>query len=315
MRSNSNLHKAKKAKNDEFYTRLEDIEKELTHYEGQFKGKIVLCNCDDPTMSAFWKYFHLNFTKLGLKKLISTHYEVDKPTYKMEYKGGNDNDIKVGIKTPLKSNGDFRSQECLNVLDECDIVVTNPPFSLFRQYVAVLMEHKKKFLIIGNKNAVKYKGIFPLLKNNEVWLGFNRPSNFITPDGNTQKLNGLTRWFTNLGAMQDKKLILREKYIPEKYQKYDNYDAINVNKVAEIPVDYDGVMGVPITFIDKYNPKQFEILGFTQRNDDPYRLFKYTKEQYLNANDLNACATIKINGIPKMVYTRILIRKRNTRHR
>ena len=170
--ANSNLHKAKNAKNDEFYTQLTDIEKELMHYKAHFKDKIVLCNCDDPTWSAFWKYFHLNFNTLGLKKLISTHYDKTKPTYKMEYMGGNDNDIEVGIKTPLESNGDFRSQECLDLLDECDIVVTNPPFSLFREYVAILMEHDKKFIIWGNNNAITHKEFFPLLKKNKVWLGY-----------------------------------------------------------------------------------------------------------------------------------------------
>lgn len=155
--ANANLHKAKNAKNDEFYTQLTDVSKELMHYKQHFKDKIVLCNCDDPTWSAFWRYFHLNFSALGLKKLISTHYDKTEPTYKKEYKGGDDNNIEVGVKTPLEGNGDFRNRECLDILDEADIVVTNPPFSLFREYVAVLMEHKKKFLIIGSKNAITYK--------------------------------------------------------------------------------------------------------------------------------------------------------------
>ena len=169
--ANANLHKAKDAKNDEFYTQLTDVAKELMHYKAHFKDKIVLCNCDDPTWSAFWKYFHLNFAELGLKKLISTHYDREEATYKMEYTGGNDNDIDVGVKTPLEGNGDFRNQECLDLLDECDIVVTNPPFSLFREYVAVLMEHKKKFLILGNMNALTYKEIFPLIRDNQLWYG------------------------------------------------------------------------------------------------------------------------------------------------
>lgn len=260
--ANANLHKAKDAKNDEFYTQLTDVAKELMHYKSHFKDKIVFCNCDDPTWSAFWKYFHLNFAELGLKKLISTHYDREEATYKMEYTGGDDNDIEVGVKTPLEGNGDFRNKECLDLLDECDIVVTNPPFSLFREYVAILMEHKKKFLIIGNKNAITYKEFFPLLKDNKVWVGCNSPSEFGTPDGITKKINGLTRWFTNLDvAKRHEKLILWKKYTPEEYPKYDNYDAINVNKVAEIPCDYDGVMGVPITFLDSYNPEQFEIVG------------------------------------------------------
>lgn len=265
MVKNANLHKAKNAKNDEFYTQLTDVAKELMHYKKHFKDKIVFCNCDDPTWSAFWKYFHLNFAELGLKKLISTHYDREEATYKMEYTGGDDNDIEAGLKTPLEGNGDFRNQECLDLLDECDIVVTNPPFSLFRDYVAVLMEHEKKFLIIGNKNAITYKEFFPLLKDDEVWIGCNSPAEFSTPDGMTKKLNGLTRWFTNLDvAKRHEKLILWKNYTPEEYPTYDNYDAINVNKVAEIPCDYDGVIGVPITFMDKYNPEQFEIVGLLQ---------------------------------------------------
>ena len=169
---NANLHKAKDAKNDEFYTQLTDVSKEMMHYKQHFKNKIVFCNCDDPTWSAFWKYFHLNFAELGLKKLISTHYDREEATYKMEYTGGDDNNIEVGVKTPLEGNGDFRNQECLDLLDEADIVVTNPPFSLFREYVAVLMKHKKKFIIWGNNNAITYKEFFPLLKANKVWLGY-----------------------------------------------------------------------------------------------------------------------------------------------
>ncbi len=165
MAANANLHKAKEQKNDEFYTQLTDVSKELMHYKEHFKGKVVFCNCDDPTWSAFWKYFHLNFEALGLKKLISTHYDKNESTYKMEYTGGNDNDVEVGIKTPLEGNGDFRSQECVDILKESDIVVTNPPFSLFREFVAVLMEHEKKFIIWGNNNAITFKEFFPLLKD------------------------------------------------------------------------------------------------------------------------------------------------------
>ena len=267
MAANANLHKAKNAKNDEFYTQLTDVSKELMHYKQHFKDKIVFCNCDDPTWSAFWKYFHLNFEALGLKKLISTHYDKTEPTYKMAYTGGDDNDIEVGVKTPLEGNGDFRNQECLDLLDEADIVVTNPPFSLFREYVACLMEHKKKFLIIGNKNAITYKEFFPLIKEDKVWLGYASPSEFNTPDGITKKLNGLTRWFTNLDhKKRHEKLILWKNYTSEEYPTYDNYDAINVDKVDQIPCDYDGVMGVPITYLDKHNPDQFEILGYTAKD-------------------------------------------------
>ena len=258
MAKNDNLHKAKDAKNDEFYTRIEDVAEELRHYKKHFAGKVVFCNCDDPTWSAFWRYFHLNFSELGLKKLIATHYDRTEPTYKMEYEGGNDNDVEVGVKTPLEGNGDFRSKECLDLLDECDIVVTNEPFSLFREYVGTLMQHGKKFLIIGNKNAITYKEFFPLLKENKVWIGYSSPSEFDTPNGMTKKINGLTRWFTNLDIQKrHEKLILWQRYYDddgnplldaeERYPHYDNYDAINVDRVADIPVDYKGVMGVPIT--------------------------------------------------------------------
>lgn len=272
MAKNENLHKAKDAKNDEFYTRIEDVAEELRHYKKHFAGKVVFCNCDDPTRSAFWRYFHLNFSELGLKKLIATHYDRTEPTYKMEYEGGDDNDVEVGVKTQLEGNGDFRSEECLDLLDECDIVVTNPPFSLFREYVATLIAHNKKFLIIGNKNAITYKEFFPLLKENKVWIGYTSPAEFNTPDGMTKKMNGLTRWFTNLDIQKrHEKLILWQRYyddngnplpdVDERYPKYDNYAARNVDKVADIPMDYKGVMGVPITFMDKYNPDEFEIVG------------------------------------------------------
>ncbi len=280
MAKNDNLHKAKDAKNDEFYTRIEDVAEELRHYKKHFAGKVVFCNCDDPTWSAFWRYFHLNFAELGLKKLISTHYDRTGPTYKMEYEGGDDNNVEVGVKTPLEGNGDFRSKECLDLLDECDIVVTNEPFSLFREYVGTLMQHGKKFLIIGNKNAITYKEFFPLLKE------------FDTPNGMTKKINGLTRWFTNLDIQKrHEKLILWQRYYDndgnpmpdadERYPHYDNYAAINVDRVADIPVDYKGVMGVPITFMDKYNPDEFEIVGGSMFDDTPCRVEKnYSDDKY-----------------------------------
>lgn len=266
--ANTNLHKAKTAKNDEFYTQLTDVAKELMHYKKHFKDKIVFCNCDDPTWSAFWKYFHLNFAELGLKKLISTHYDREEATYKMEYTGGDDNDIEVGVKTPLEGNGDFRNQECLDLLDESDIVVTNGPFSLFRDLISILEGHNKKFLIIGNKNAITYKEFFPLLKEDKVWIGYENSSEFMTPDGMTKKMQGLCRWFTNLDIQKrHEKLILWKHYTPEEYPTYDNYPGINVDKVSEIPCDYDGVMGVLITFLDKYNPEQFEIVAFRKGDD------------------------------------------------
>lgn len=274
---NKNLLNAKKRKNDEFYTLYSDVVEELQHYKNHFAGKVVYCNCDDPTWSAFRRYFHLNFAELGLKKLISTHYERTEPTYKMEYEGGDDNNVEDGVKTQLEGNGDFRSKECLDLLDECDIVVTNPPFSLFREYVRTLIEHGKKFLIMGNVNAITSKEFFPLLKENKVWIGYSSPSEFDTPNGMTEKLGNLVRWYTNLGIQKrHDKLILRQRYydddgnhLPdadERYPNYDNYDAINVDKVADIPVDYKGVMGVPITFFDKHDRNQFRIVGI---NNNP----------------------------------------------
>lgn len=280
MAGNSNLHRAKEAKNDEFYTQLSDVENELVHYREHFRGKTVFCNCDDPTWSAFWKYFHLNFGFLGLKRLISTHYDKEQSTYMMEYLGGDDNDVSVGTKTPLKGNGDFRNEECLELLRQSDIVVTNPPFSLFREFVGTLMENGKKFVVIGNKNAVTYKEMFPLLRSDEVWIGYYSPSEFGTPSGTTKKINGLSRWFTNLDIKKrHDKLILYKHYSPEEFPKYDNYDAINVDNVSDIPLDYDGVMGVPITFRDKYNPEQFEIVAFRKGEDGKDLVFTRERVQ------------------------------------
>lgn len=310
--ANANLRKARDTKNDEFYTQLTDVAKELVHYKEHFKGKIVLCNCDDPTWSAFWKYFHLNFAELGLKKLISTYYDREETTYKMEYTGGDDNDIEVGVKTPLEGNGDFRNQECLDLLDECDIVVTNPPFSLFREYVAILMEHKKKFLIVGNKNAIAYKEFFPLLKNNEVWVGVNNIKEFNTPSGEVKKFGNIG-WYTNLDVYKrHEKLILWKNYSPEEYPTYDNYNAINVDRIADIPCDYDGVMGVPLTFLDIYNPDQFEIVTLGSSPDLFTATKKYTDLLRYNLDGTttkehiacNQCLTIGYINKPSMIYCR-----------
>ena len=304
MAANANLHKAKDAKNDEFYTQLTDVSKELMHYKQHFKDKVIFCNCDDPTWSAFWKYFHLNFEALGLKKLISTHYDKTEPTYKMEYTGGNDNDIEVGVKTPLEGNGDFRNQECLDLLDEADIVVTNPPFSLFREYVTVLMEHEKKFLIIGNKNAVEYSEVFTPMKANNLWMGYCSPSVFDTPEGLSKKVQGLCRWFTNLDiSKRYEKLVLWKTYNQNDYPKYDYIDAIEVGKVAEIPMDYDGIMGVPLTFMDYYNPDQFEIIDLT--NGRYAILDALDVNSYLVKNHKRICS---LDEQPK--YARLLIRKK-----
>lgn len=263
---NTNLSAAKKAKNDEFYTQLFDIENELKHYKDFFKGKTVYLNCDDPEWSNFWKFFELKFEEYKLKRLISTHYETDKPSYKLEIVGDINGDGKVNhldiIKTPLEQNGDFRSPESIELLKQADVVVTNPPFSLFRKYIAQLIAYEKYFLVIGNKNAITYKEIFPLIKDDKMWLGYNSPKDFIDQDGKiTSIVSGLCRWFTNIPTTKrSEKLVLGKHYKPEDYPKYDNYNAIEVSKVVDIPVDYQGVMGVPITFLDKYCPEQFEIV-------------------------------------------------------
>ena len=297
--ANDSLNKAKKVKNDEFYTLYSDIARELVHYQQHFKGKIVYCNCDNPEWSSFWRYFHINFDALGLKKLIATY--MGTPTYKMEYTGGNDIDVTVGLRTPLKGDGNFRSQECLDILKESDIVVTNPPFSLFREYVAQLMEYGKKFIIIGNKNSVTYKEFFPLLKDNKVWIGYNNVNDFQQPDGSVKKFGNIG-WFTNLDIKKrHEKLVLWKTYTPEEYPKYDNYEAINVNKVADIPSDYNGIMGVPITFLDKYNPEQFEIIDARDYAINVKQRGKNT----LLIKDLDSA----INGKP--TYARIAIRRKH----
>lgn len=313
----SSLIKAKEKKNDEFYTQLTDIEKELVHYRHHFKDAVVFCNCDDPEWSNFWKYFHLNFEFLGLKKLITTHYDPKEPTYKMEYEGGNDADITAGTITPLKTNGDFRSPECIELLKEATIVVTNPPFSLFREYVAQLMEYDKKFIIIGNQNAMTGKEIFSLLRENKMWLGYHsgdmafrvpadsepRETRFwIDADGNKWRSLGNACWYTNLDiSKRHEPIDLIEKYDASKYPKFDNYDAINVNKTLMIPSDYDGVMGVPVTMLQYYCPEQFEIIGHTHSGDDDARVEALRTDPKHRHRGL-------ING--KQIYDRILIKRR-----
>lgn len=307
MARNANLYKAMAKKNDEFYTSLTDVEAELAHYVEHFRGKAVYCNCDDPGMSAFWKYFYQNFDKLGLEKLTATYYVRTGQACKTEYDG---RDVAV---TSLVGNGDFRSRECLDLLDECDVVVTNPPFSLFREYVRTLMEHDKKFLIIGSMNAIPYKEFFPLLMCNRVWAGYNNGAKmFYAPDGFERKL-GNTWWYTNLGIGKlHERLALCKKYVPRDYPEYDNYDVINVGRVADIPCDYDGVMGVPITFMDKYCPEQFEIVGIACGNswaNYPDTLKSLNFDPNVNKGD----GIGVLNG--KGVYARILIRKKSTPRR
>ena len=308
---NDNLRRAKKVKNDEFYTRLEDIEAEVSKYKKYFKNKVVYLNCDDKESSMFWKYFELNFDAFQLKKLIATYYSETEPVYayKLELSDDLNHDGFVDerdvIKTPLKGNGDFRSQECIDILKESDIVCTNPPFSLFREYVAQLMEYNKQFLIIGNKNAITYKEIFPLIKDNKIWLGYSTPKDFFVPAENgvelSGKMSGLTRWFTNLPTKRrNEPIILTATYAEgpnhrEDYPKYDNYDAIEVSKCKDIPCDYDGIMGVPITFLSDYCPEQFEILGDSRFHDGSDI-----------SNDINY-----VNG--KLKYRRILIKKKKNK--
>ena len=296
MAGNENLHKANRQKRDEFYTQLSDIENELKHYREHFKGKTILCNCDDPRVSNFFRYFALNFEMLGLKKLITTCYKnqnmdlfstnsSERAIY-LEYFGDtNGNKVpdveEIGVKY-LKGDGDFRSEECIELLKEADIVVTNPPFSLFREYIAQLIKYNKKFIIVGHQNALTYREVFPLIKENKIWLGYgfkggaahfinNSYEDYATASNHKEgmiRVSGVV-WFTNLDIVKrHEKLILYKKYSPEEYPKYDNYDAINVDRTDEIPMDYDGVMGVPITFMDKYNPDQFEIIKFRKGNDE-----------------------------------------------
>jgi len=327
MAKNDNLHKAKDAKNDEFYTRIEDVAEELRHYKKHFAGKVVFCNCDDPIWSAFWRYFHLNFAELGLKKLISTHYDRTEPTYKMEYEGGDDNNVEVGVKTPLEGNGDFRNKECLDLLDESDIVVTNPPFSLFREYVDTLMERGKKFIIWGNNNAITYKEFFPLLKENRVWLGYtaNKTCAFRVAEGYrfdeklTAQYNDGFKYgkvpaisvFTNLDIQKrHEKLILWKHFTPEEYPAYLNVDnAINVDSVDNIPFDYYGIIGVPITFLSKYNPDQFEIIGIDKDLRKPMSKIAHPGEY--NNSGTALYLPYSGNGFKyKATYRRLFIRRK-----
>jgi len=344
--ANKNLIAAKTAKKDEFYTQLTDIERELQHYWKHFRGKTILCNCDDPYESNFFKYFALQFNQLGLKKLICTCYngspvqgnelllhfdgydsEPTKIAYKVEITEVKDlngdgavdlGDVRYLLRNDknvlqrLKGGGDFRSKECIELLKEADIVVTNPPFSLFREYIGQLMEYGKKFLVIGHQNAITYKEIFPLIKENKIWLGFGfkgGATHFVSPYEDkataTNHKEGMIRvsgvhWFTNLDHnKRHEELDLICHYSSEEYPKYDNYDAINVDKVSDIPMDYDGVMGVPITFFDKYNPEQFEIIGATESEGKGF-------SNGLWYSDCDVAQPL-VNGDRK--YKRIFIRK------
>lgn len=304
---------------------MTDIEKELKYYKKHFKDKVVFCNCDDPEESNFWVYFRDNFAYLGLKKLISTHYEEGKQSYKMELTGAryDDGELKFDnfAKTPLQGDGDFRSDECVEILKEADIVVTNPPFSLFREYVAQLMEYEKKFLIIGNINVVTYKEVFPLIRDNLLWMGASIHSGdreFRVPDDYPLNAAGYriddkgvkyirvkgVRWFTNMEYPErHEELVLYKNYTNDEYPTYDNYCAINVDKTKEIPRDYAGIMGVPVTFLDKHCPEQFEIAGMAAGNSRACGFF-YNVPYTPHANDRGGCGVI--NGARQ--YARILIK-------
>ena len=344
MAGNLNLHAANKAKKDEFYTQLVDIENELKHYKVHFKGKTVLCNCDDPRVSNFFHYFSYNFEQLGLKKLITTCYknqnrdlfsnnDSERAIWLEYYGDKNGNRVpdpeEIGIHF-FNGDGDFRSAECIELLKEADIVVTNPPFSLFREYVAQLISYQKKFVIIGHQNAITYKEIFPLIKDNKIWLGYGfkgGAGHFISKYDDTatsgDHREGMIRvsgvnWFTNLEIQKrHEDLILYRSYSPGEYPTYENYDAINVGQTSEIPADYDGAMGVPITFLDKYNPKQFEIIGLGIANLGlecgvrPYKPeHKRYRKEVQKRGAVDGDLYMMIDGIVTVPYARILIRRK-----
>jgi len=355
-----NLDNAKKRKADEFYTQLSDIEREVKHYKQHLNNKIIYCNCDDPRISNFFHFFSYNFEKLGLKKLITTCYknqnidlfsqnDCEQAVY-LEYEGDkNGNNVpdfhEIGIKT-LNGDGDFRSAECIELLKKSDIVVTNPPFSLFREYVSQLIEFKKKFIIIGHQNAISYKEIFKLIKENKMWLGFGfkgGAAHFINEHYKdyaiaTDHKEGMIRvsgvvWFTNLDfSKRHEDLILYKKYTPKEYPKYVNFNAINIDKTKDIPVDYKGMMGVPITFLDKYNPDQFEIVALgivnsidfsnnrkmeiLDKNGKPTGKFTYNakgtlyREYNAKTDKIPAFKDCKTGALYSSIYARIIIKNK-----
>ncbi|MBR1383829.1 MAG: modification methylase [Ruminococcus sp.] len=334
MSSNSNLNAAKRSKNDEFYTTLADVEKELSNYEPLLFDKTILCNCNDGEDSAFWLYFSANFMRLGLKRLIAVKYGADSCGYVLEMECVNG--VLISKKFMLQGNGDFRSQESIELLKQADIVITNPPFTLFREYISLLTAYSKKYLIIGNMNDIKFAEVFPLIQNNRLWFGHNAVKTFIQPDRSIFKFGNIL-WFTNLKRINNNPDIpLTKRYTPENYPRYDNYDAINVDKVLNIPVDYYGVMGVPITFLLKYNPDQFDIIGLTGECKKGDYLIK-PKKRYSNirihkengtvakSNKLNLATVIRLDDVPEggayytvanekgffiCVYTRVLIKRK-----
>lgn len=338
---NSSLGAARSAKQDEFYTQLTDIERELKHYKKHFAGKTVYLNCDDPRVSNFFHYFSFNFERLGLKKLIAACYksqdvdlfstgDSDQAIW-LEYEGdkngsGVPDPDEVGVHH-FAGDGDFRSAESIELLRQADIVVTNPPFSLFREYIAQLIEYDKKFVILGSQNTLATKGLFELVRNNKLWLGHNngdmafrvpdhyepRETRFwVDADGQKWRSFGTMCWLTNLDIpKRHEELVLYRTYDPGTYPTYDNYDAIEVGRVKDIPIDWDGAMGVPITFMEHYNPDQFEILGITDRDDNSGLKTKtYSIADVPNAGDLNRRGALLVDGRLKSTFARILIRKK-----
>ena len=357
--ANKTLNAAKAAKNDEFYTQLSDIENELRHYKAHFHGKTVLCNCDDPRVSNFFKYFALNFEHLGLKRLITTcyknqnvdlfsQYDCEQAVYLIYDGDKNGNHVpdaeEIGIH-PLKGDGDFRSRECIELLKQADIVVTNPPFSLFLDYVAQLLKYDKQFIIIGNKNALNTKEIFPYIQSNKFWVGYTPMSKdllFDVPkriadyyvknekEGSKYRIvdgkvygRSPSIWFTNIDIQKrHEDIILYKHYTPDDYIHYENYDAIEVSKVEDIPDDYYGIMGVPISFLDKHNPEQFDIVGSNSSTElckelgvrplgqdwvDRYRAAGGTGH---NTANMVRIVYNDINGNPKVAYSRLFIRRK-----
>jgi len=363
---NSNLYASRGDRADEFYTQLSLIESELKHYKAHFKGKVVFCNCDDPFESNFFKYFAMNFNSLGLKKLLATCYatspivytelnligdeiveskeESKKKPYKIEIAEVTDenrdgrvdlSDVEYLLRnhknalTQLQGDGDFRSEECVEFLKQADVVVTNPPFSLFREYVAQLIEYEKSFIIIGNQNAVTYKETFPLLKNNIMWLGyksghfwFKVPDTYeekktdfkIDENGQKWRRMGNICWFTNLDIeKRHEDMTLFRTYSPDVYPKYENYDAIEVSRTADIPCDYYGVMGVPITFMDKHSPEQFDVVGITTNDKENLwgvKIRTFTANDAKNYSILNAASVLNVDNKLKAMYARVLIRRK-----
>lgn len=332
MPKKNTLDSAKMARNDEFYTRIEDIVAEVDDYKHYFKDKVVYCNCDDPVESKFYQFFRLKFEPYGCKKLVTTCYKSRNSdlfsTHESEQSFARIYDGKREREEILTGDGDFRSKECLEYLKQADIVVTNPPFSLFREFLPLLIKYQKKFIILGHMNAFKYKEIFPYFQNNKCWYGHsitsgdrwfqmpdhlfdNRPGTKVVEGKNYTRVMGV-RWFTNLDHnLRHKPIDLATKYNPGDFPTYDNYDAIEVSKTKLIPKNYDGVMGVPISFMDKYNPEQFEIIGIDRYTYEPIRTKVYTREEIERYGNLNGQSVLKMpDGTMKQLYTRILIRRK-----